>query len=244
MKKRRGLWPMQHLVAMRKNCSWAIWRTDLFARKKKNKIIHDKTIQDAPQSRCHFIRSSGALTCCGSAAASQWWRSARLSPCWACPRPWAWGRNTVSSLPRPRNTPARPRRPAPWLHLSGGGEGRVKCIEMKRALKNVIKFKSIQLSSIREISTECQRPSSCWSPVFKNMFWCLRKTQPQRHRENQWKQPRFLTFSYILLISSLELKTSCTVPQPEAQTIFCTARITHMSGMYFDAWKKFWPKNK
>lgn len=24
MKKRRGRWPMQHLVAMRKNCSWAI----------------------------------------------------------------------------------------------------------------------------------------------------------------------------------------------------------------------------
>lgn len=24
MKKRRGRWPIQHLVAMRKNCSWAI----------------------------------------------------------------------------------------------------------------------------------------------------------------------------------------------------------------------------
>lgn len=31
MKKRRGLWPIQHRVAMRKNCSWAIWRTDLEA---------------------------------------------------------------------------------------------------------------------------------------------------------------------------------------------------------------------
>lgn len=29
IKKSRGLWPIQHLVAMRKNCSWAIWRTDL-----------------------------------------------------------------------------------------------------------------------------------------------------------------------------------------------------------------------
>jgi len=29
MKKRSGRWPMQHLVAMRKNCSWAICRTDL-----------------------------------------------------------------------------------------------------------------------------------------------------------------------------------------------------------------------
>jgi hypothetical protein len=47
-----------------------------------------------------------------------------------------------------------------------------------------------------------------------------------------------------LLISSLELKTSCTVPQPEAQTIFCIARITQMSGMYFEAWKKFCREEK
>lgn len=29
IKKRRGRWPIQHLVAMKKNCSWTIWRTDL-----------------------------------------------------------------------------------------------------------------------------------------------------------------------------------------------------------------------
>lgn len=42
-----------------------------------------------------------------------------------------------------------------------------------------------------------------------------------------------------MLISSFELKTRCTIPHPEAHTIFCTARITQMSGMYFEAWKKF-----
>lgn len=29
---------MQHLVAMRKNCSWAIWRTDLEKKQQKNTI--------------------------------------------------------------------------------------------------------------------------------------------------------------------------------------------------------------